>query len=314
RYRREHGRTGHLIVSSVEHSAVLAVAEHLQHTQGWQVSVLPVTSEGVVSPDTLAQAIRPNTALVSIMHGNNEIGTLQPIEALGQICRSKGVYFHTDAVQTLGKLPLDLSCLPVDYVTGSAHKIYGPKGIGLLWVHPEAVTPDPLFFGGSQQGGLRPGTENVAAVIGFCQAFELCCQRMRLETPRLHTLQDRLMSAIEALFPNQVVINGPLSPQSRVPGNVHLSIVTDSSNPLGKRPQTPSNIGESLVLKLDLKGFALASGSACHSGALTPSHVVLALGKSEALARATLRISMGQSTSEDDVDRLISALAEVLAS
>jgi cysteine desulfurase len=365
RYHHEHGRPGHLVVSAIEHSAVLAVADHLEHRQGWRVTRCPVTAEGVVLPEVLQAALTPETALVSIMHGNNEIGTLQPIAELGAICRAQGVGFHTDAVQTFGKLPLDLSHLPIDYLSASGHKMYGPKGVGLLWVHPDAPKPEPTMFGGSQQNALRPGTENVAGVIGFAKAFELSLARMADETPRLRALQQLLIQGLQAHLPNRVVINGPLSPQQRVPGNVHISVVSekdvarppsatgtslvqlDVAHPPSAtgtslaqldvaRPPSATGTslaqldvacppsatgtslvqpieGESLVLKLDLKGFAVASGSACHSGALTPSHVVLALGQSDALARATVRISMGQATTASDVDHLITALVEILA-
>jgi cysteine desulfurase len=275
----------HLITSAIEHAAVLQPCQYLaQH--GWTLTTLPVDAQGRVSPDDLQQALRPETVLVSIMHGNNEVGTLQPIQVLGQICRDAGVLFHTDAVQTAGKLPLDLGQLPIDYLTLSAHKVYGPKGVGALYMHPNALRPEPLLFGGGQESGLRSGTEAVAAIVGLAKAFSLAHEAMATETPRLHALQQQFITAIQAQVP-AAQINGPLDPSERVPGNVHLSF--DHTQ------------GEALVLKLDLAGIAASSGSACHSGALTPSHVVLALGKSSALAMGTLRLSMGRSTTWEDL-------------
>jgi len=292
-----HGKPGHLIISAIEHDAITKPAAHLAN-QGWEVSILPVSSEGVIALTDLEAALRPNTALVSIMHGNNEMGSLQPIDAIGQLLRSKNILFHCDAVQTAGKLPLDLSTLPIDYLTVSAHKLYGPKGIGLFYRHPNAPKPTPLVFGGEQEDGLRSGTENVAGIVGFAKAFELADQEMAIETPRLRALPERLISGVLANIP-QAELNGPRDVQQRVPGNVHFSF--------------PPGEGEALVLQLDLHGIGASTGSACKTASIEPSKIILALGKSEAIARATVRFSMGRSTTEADIDQTIAVLTKITA-
>ncbi|MGE0200923.1 MAG: cysteine desulfurase family protein [Candidatus Melainabacteria bacterium] len=286
----------HLIVSAIEHAAVLNAARHLE-AEGWTLTLLPVNTDGVVSLSDLDAALRPDTALVSVMAGNNEVGSLQPVEAIGALLRERGVLFHTDAVQVFGKLPLDLATLAVDYLSASAHKIYGPKGIGLLYCRPGAPAPTPLVFGGGQEQGLRSGTENVAAAVGFAEAARLAHTAMAEETPRLRRLQQQLMVAIEAQVPG-AVINGPHEVALRVPGNVHCSF--------------PPGEGEALVLHLDLAGIAASSGSACHSAVIEPSRVLLAMGKSEAEARATVRFSLGKSNTEADIPVIAAACAKVV--
>ena len=285
----------HLITSAIEHSAVLNPCRYLEQ-HGWLLTVLPVDEQGFVLPENLEQAIRPETALVSIMHGNNEIGTVQPLEALGRICRNAGVLFHADAVQTAGKLPLNLNQLPVDYLSISGHKVYGPKGIGALYVAPESLTPEPLILGGGQESGLRAGTEPVANIVGLVKAFELASDTMEVESVRLRQLQAQFLSALDKELPS-AELNGPFDVSHRVPGNIHLSFEHTE--------------GESLVLKLDLAGIAASSGSACHSGALTRSRVVLALGKSEAKAKGTLRLSMGKRTTWADLETVLERLVSI---
>lgn len=292
-----HRTPGHLIISAIEHDAVAKPAAYLA-SQGWDITVLPVSSDGVIALKDLEKALRPDTALVSIMHGNNEMGSLQPITDIGNICRAQKVLFHCDAVQTAGKLSLDLAQLPIDYLSASAHKIYGPKGLGLFYSHPDAPRPVPLVFGGGQEGGLRSGTENVAGIAGFAKAFELAVAEMPTETPRLRALQERLISGILANIP-QAELNGPRDVQARVPGNVHVSF--------------PPGEGEALVLQLDLHGIGASTGSACKTAAIEPSKIILALGKSEAIARATVRFSLGRSTTEADIDQTIAVLTKITA-
>lgn len=291
---RERGR--HLITTQIEHVAVAEAFERLER-QGWEVTWLPVDGEGFVSVEALENAIRPDTILASIIYGNNEIGTLQPIEILGKLLRERGVLFHTDAVQTAGKLPLSMKTLPVDYLTLSAHKIYGPKGVGALYLRKGAPRPQALLVGGGQENALRAGTENLSGIAGLAQALKLATESMSEGSVRLRELQGFLIEGIEAAVPS-AVLNGPREVMRRVPGNVHFSF--------------PPAEGESLVLHLDLKGIAVSSGSACHSRVIEPSRIVKALGKSDAVARATVRFSIGRHTTRADLERVIEILPGIL--
>jgi cysteine desulfurase len=286
----------HVVISSIEHAAVDQACRALE-TMGWEISRLPVDADGFVSPDDLAAALRPDTVLASIIHGNNEIGTLQPLEDLGQGLRHRDVLFHVDAVQTVGKLPFNLADLPVDYLSLSAHKLYGPKGVGALYIKKGAPQPLPLLWGGGQEGDLRSGTENLAGIVGLAKALELSVKAMDAETPRLRDLQERLISGIEQAIP-EAVLNGPRDVQMRVPGNVHFSF--------------PPYEGEALVLRLDLKGIAVSSGSACHSAVIEPSRIIRALGKPDAVARSTIRFSMGRTTTVEEIRHLLEVLPEIL--
>ncbi len=286
----------HLITTQIEHAAVDAPCASLE-TQGWSITRLPVDTEGFVSPDALAAAIRPDTVLASIIHGNNEIGTIQPIETLGSILRERGVLLHVDAVQTLGKLPIDLAHCPVDYLSLSGHKLYGPKGVGALYIRSGSPLPLPSLWGGGQEQGLRPGTENLAGIVGLAKALEIATEQMATDTPRLAELQAQFIQAVLAAVP-QAVLNGPSDLRLRVPGNVHFSF--------------PPVEGEALVLRLDLKGIAVSSGSACHSAVIEPSRIVKALGKSDEVARSTIRFSMGRSTTAAELDRVVNILPEIL--
>jgi cysteine desulfurase len=287
----------HLITTSVEHAAVSNACEGLQ-AQGWEITWLPVDAEGFVSVDAVQAALRPETVLVSIIHGNNEIGTIQPVEAIGKMLRERGVLFHIDAVQTVGKLPIALDTLPVDYLTLSAHKIYGPKGVGALYVRHGVPVPAPMVVGGGQEGNRRSGTENLPGIIGLAKALELTMAMMPEETPRLRSLQEAFIVDVLVNIPD-AVLNGPRDVSRRVPGNVHFSF--------------PPGEGEALVLHLDLKGIAASSGSACHSAVIEPSRIVKALGKPDELARATVRFSLGRSTTREDLSRVMAVLPEVVA-
>lgn len=295
----------HIITTRIEHPAVEAPCTHLEQ-QGWEITRLDVDPEGFVSPQDLEAAIRPETILVSILHGNNEMGTLQPVVDLGSTCRQKGVLFHTDAVQTVGKLPLDLASLPVDYLSFSGHKLYGPKGIGGLYVSSAAPLPEPLLYGGGQEQGLRSGTENVAAIVGLAKALEQCVLNMATETPRLHELQTFFIETMEKTFEgtgHRAILNGPRDVCKRVPGNVHFSFTCNN----GAVPE-----GEALVLQLDLKGICVSSGSACHSAVIEPSKIIQALGKSRAEATSTVRFSMGRDTTREDLEKVAGVMPGIL--
>lgn len=286
----------HLITTSMEHAAVANACEKLE-AQGWSVTWLPVDEEGFVAPETLTAAIRPDTVLTSIIHGNNEIGTIQDIQTLGEILKAKKVPFHVDAVQTIGKLPFNLTELPIDYLSLSGHKIYGPKGIGALYVRNDAALPTPLIVGGGQENNIRSGTENLAGIVGLAKALELATQQMEQETTRLRQLQTQLIEMIQTLAPD-AILNGPGDVSKRVPGNVHFSF--------------PPGEGEALVLHFDLKSIAVSSGSACHSEVIEPSRIVKALGKSDAIAKATVRFSLGKSNTDTDIQRIAEILPGIL--
>lgn len=294
-------RGRHILVSAIEHPAVLEPCRYLEES-GWRITHLPVDTEGFIHPETLRQAIRPGeTVLASIMHGNNEIGTVQNIAALGDILREYDILFHTDAVQTVGALPIDLSVLPVDYLSLSGHKFYAPKGIGALYVRRGACQPVPLLYGGGQESGLRSGTENLPAIVGLAEALSLCAGKMSTESTRLHELQRYFIDRVRhCMLSNGITaaLNGPEDLNRRLPGNVNFSF--------------PPFEGESLVLRLAFKGIAVSSGSACHSEKIEPSHVVLALGKSSEIARSTLRFSFGRTTTQEDLERTVSALSGIL--
>lgn len=285
-------RSGHLVVSSVEHHAVLDTAAFLEKL-GFAVTRLPVDAYGRVDPARVAEALRPDTILVSVMHGNNEVGTVQPIEAIGRICRERGVLFHTDAVQTVGYLPVDLRELPVDLLSLSAHKFHGPKGAGALVVR-RGVRLEPLVHGGGQERGRRAGTENVAGLVGMARALEIACQRRAHDTPRLARLRDRLIAGLLSV-PGVHLAGHPVE---RLPGNVHVCIEGVES--------------ESLLLQLDLHGVAASAGSACTSGSLVPSHVLRAMGVPETLVRGSLRLTLGRGNTEEEIDYLLDLLPALI--
>jgi cysteine desulfurase len=286
----------HIIVSAIEHSAVTNPAKYLQ-AMGWEVTFLPVTADGVVELDTLQAACRPDTVLVSVMHGNNEVGSIQPIQAMGQLLQARGIAFHTDAVQTAGKLPINLADLAVDYLSISSHKLYGPKGGGALFVRASAPKPSPLLFGGGQEEKLRSGTENVATCVGLAEALRLCQDKLATETPRLRALQAQWLEQLPKAIPT-AVLNGPALAEHRVPGNLNFSF--------------PPIEGEALVLNLDLKGIGVSSGSACHTGKIEPSHVVMALGRSVPEGRSTIRFSLGRASTQAHLTRVLDVLPAIV--
>jgi cysteine desulfurase len=287
------GQGDHVVTTQVEHKAVLQACQYLEK-QGFRVTYLPVDQYGVVDPGDVARAITGQTVLVSVMFANNEVGTVQPIAEIGRICQERGVTFHTDAVQAVGKLPVDVAELGVDLLSLSAHKFYGPKGIGALYVR-QGVKIDPLLHGGHQEWGRRAATENVAGIVGLGRAIELRREEMAAEVDRLTALRKRLHEGIVARI-DHVYLNG--HPTRRLPGT--LSLCFDYVE------------GEGIIMGLDLAGIAVSSGSACTSASLEPSHVLLAMGVQPATAQGSIRFSLGRENTEEDVDHVLEALPPVV--
>ena len=290
---REVGRGAHLIVSAIEHHAVLHAAAYLQRC-GFTLTHLPVTSTGLVRPDALRAALRPDTALVSVMYANNELGTVQPLAALGAICREAGVIFHTDAVQAPGCLPLDVEALNVDLLSLTAHKFYGPKGVGVLYVRRDTPLL-PQMNGGGQERRRRAGTENVPGIVGLAAALTRAEAGRSAYTARMAYLRDRLIDGLLARIP-QSWLNGDR--EQRLPTNAHLGFACVE--------------GESVLLLLDQAGICASSGSACTSGALEPSHVLLALGLEPDAANGSVRFTLGHSISEAEVDYVLAVLPPMI--
>ncbi|MDR7433572.1 MAG: cysteine desulfurase NifS [Armatimonadota bacterium] len=283
---------GHIITTRIEHHAVLEPCRFLE-SRGFEVTYLPVDRYGLVDPDEVRRAIRPDTILISVMHANNEIGTIEPIEEIGEIAREHGIPFHTDATQTVGILPVHVDALKVDLLSMSAHKRYGPKGVGALYVR-QGTPIAPILRGGSQERNRRAGTENVPAIVGFGKAMEIAQEVMAEEAATLTRLRDRFITALLSL--GEVTLNG--HPTCRLPNNVNVSFKGMDS--------------ESILLALDLRGVAASSGSACTSGTLEPSHVLEAIGLPPEIAAGTVRFSMGRATTEEDLDYVVEALSEIL--
>lgn len=294
---RLYAKPQHMIISSVEHSAI-AETVHLLELWGWQVTHLQVDAKGRANPDDLKAALQDNTVLVSVVYGQSEVGTVQPITELGNIARSMGVLFHTDAVQVAGRLPIDVQKLPVDLLSISSHKIYGPQGAGALYV-PRYVELVPLLGGGGQEMRLRSGTQAVPAIAGFGVAAELAAQEMPTETPRLIKLRDRLfaqLNDIPGLIPTGDRIN-------RMPHHVSFCLEYADGEKLS---------GKTLVRQMNLAGIGISAGAACHSGKLSPSPILLAMGYSENAALGAIRMTVGRETTEADVDWTAMVLRQVL--
>ncbi len=286
------GERKHLITSSVEHSSVLEPIRWLKKF-GFTVTELPVDPTGRVSPGDLAEAITAETLLVSIMTANNETGSIQPIRELARVAHENGALFHTDATQAIGKIPVDVADLDVDFLSLSGHKIYGPKGVGALYIR-KGIEIDPLLHGGEQERGLRAGTENVLGIVGLGRAAELAGQHLA-GMEEVRRLRDRLEDGIRALVP-EARLNG--HPTQRLPNTVNMTL--------------PGYRGESVVLALDQQGICISSGSACHSGSPAPSHVLRAMGLSDEEVHCSVRISLGAGTTEEEVDRTLAVLDETL--
>jgi len=282
----------HIITTKIEHQAVLKTCEFLEK-QGFKVTYLDVDEEGIVNLDNLKRAIKKETVLVSIMTANNEIGTIQPIKEIGSICREKGVYFHTDAVQALGSLKLDVEDMNIDLLSISAHKIYGPKGIGALYIR-KGIKIDNLIHGGGQERARRAGTENVAYIAGFGKAVELAYENFDKNNEKIKKLRDRLIEGILKIENSR--LNG--ARENRLPNNANFSFKGVN--------------GEDLILALDFAGICASSGSACTSGSLKPSHVLLALGNDEDLAKGSLRLTLGNDSTEEDVDFIIETIKPII--
>jgi cysteine desulfurase len=284
---------GHIITSAIEHHAVLdscwALAEN-----GFEVTFLPVDGDGFVDPDDVKKAIRRNTILITIMHANNEIGTIEPVPEIGRIAREHGIAFHTDAVQTAGYIPLNVDGLYADLISISAHKIYGPKGAGALYIR-EGSRVESLFHGGGQETNIRPGTENLPGIVGLGKAAEIAVRDQAEESRKCKQLRDRLIRGLEERMPG-VRINGRR--QERLPQNVNVSFTGSK--------------GECILLALDQRGIAVSAGSACSSSSRRLSHVLEAIGLSEEEGAATVRMTLGRSTTVDDIDYVLDVLTDIM--
>ena len=283
----------HLITSAIEHHAVLDVAEYLRDN-GWQVTFLGVDSHGLVDPDDVSKAITPETFLVSVHHVNNELGTIEPVKEIGAICREMGVLFHTDAVQSFGKIPVNVDDLNIDLLSLSSHKIYGPKGVGALYIR-RGVKIKPRAHGGGQESSIRTGTENLPAIVGLAKAVQICEAEMDDEAIRLTGYRDRLHQGLAERI-GDVHLNG--HPEKRLPGLLNLSF--------------PGLEGESLLLAMDLEGIAVSSGSACSAGSLDPSHVLLGIGLDREVAQSTIRFSLGRANDAEDIERTIDIVPPIV--
>ena len=262
--------------------------------EGFTVTRLDVHENGIVLPEEVEAAIGPDTCLVTVMYANNEIGTIQPIEAIGKICREKGVLFHTDAVQAAGHLPIDVKKQNIDLLSLSAHKFHGPKGAGVLYAR-KGVPLTPLIEGGAQERGKRAGTENLPAIMGMAAALEEACENMEANQERISSLRDQLIQGLSQIPPS--ILNGDA--HNRLPGNVSFCFEGIE--------------GESLLLLLDDKGICASSGSACTSGSLDPSHVLLAIGRPHEIAHGSLRLTLSEETTEEEIQYTINAVAQVVS-
>lgn len=283
----------HIITTSVEHHAVLHTCQWLE-TQGFLVTYLPVDEYGQVSAAQVEEAITDKTILITIMAANNEIGTLMPIAQIAQVAKARGVLMHTDAVQAMGAIPIDVEAWGVDLLSLSAHKFHGPKGIGLLYIRT-GIKLDNLIHGGAQERGRRAGTENLAAIVGMGEAIEIAAASCQSNAKRLSGLRDDLIKRLHEKIPD-IRLNG--HPTQRLPGNVNISVRYIE--------------GEALLLRLDLAGIAASSGSACTSGSLDPSHVLLAIGLPHEIAHGSLRFSLSDQSKQSDVDEVVKVLPGIV--
>lgn len=282
----------HIVSTTFEHHAVLHTLEKLKK-QGFEITLLDVHSNGVVTSQQVAEAIREDTCLVTVMYANNEIGTIQPIGEIGAVCREKSVLFHTDAVQAVGHLHIDVKAQQIDLLSLSAHKFHGPKGVGALYVR-RGIPLETVISGGGQERGKRAGTENVPAIMGMAAALEEACTGMEENSRKLTLLRDRLIAGLNQIPYSE--LNGAKEP--RLPGNVNFCFEGIE--------------GESLLLLLDEKGICASSGSACTSGTLDPSHVLLAIGRPHEVAHGSLRLSLGEEMTEKEIDSIIEAVTDVV--
>ncbi|MBR4658750.1 MAG: cysteine desulfurase NifS [Clostridia bacterium] len=282
----------HIITTAVEHHAVLHTCQMLEK-QGFEVTYLPVDEYGMVTVDQVREAMRDDTVLVTVMFANNEVGTIMPIPEIGALCHERKVFFHTDAVQAVGHLPIDVKAMNIDMLSMSAHKFHGPKGVGALYLRKGIVLP-PLIYGGAQERNRRAGTENVPGIVGMGKAIELACTDLDKKMASMSALRDKLITELPKRIP-EIKLNG--HPTKRLPNNVNFSIKYIE--------------GESILLMLDLNGIAASSGSACTSGSLDPSHVLLAMGLTHEVAHGSVRMTLCDETTEEDVDYVLEVLPKV---
>ena len=285
------GKGDHIITSSIEHHAVLHTCKYLEKN-GFKVTYLPVSKDGIVNPADVEKAITPQTILITIMHANNEIGTIQPIEEIGKIAKEKQITFHTDAVQTAGKIPVNVDALGVSMLSVSAHKIYGPKGVGALYLR-KGTAIEPQLHGGGHERNIRSSTENVPGIVGFGKASELAKERLPHES-NLTALRDSLIKGVLEI--EDSYLNG--HPTKRLPNNANFRFSFIE--------------GESMILNLDMKGVAASTGSACSSTSLEPSHVLMAVGLRPEEAHGSLRLTLGRENTQEDVDYVISVLPDIV--
>jgi cysteine desulfurase len=284
----------HIITTAIEHKAVLASYQHLAE-EGFLISIIPVNANGLVDPSDIAAAIMPSTVLVSVMHANNEIGTIQPLAEISQITRKRRILLHTDAAQSLGSLPFHVDHLGVDLASFSGHKIYGPKGIGALYIRRGTIRPVPQIVGGAQEYGLRPGTSNVPGIVGFGQAAAILAEQRHIDTRRIAGLRDQLLAMLGSIVPD-LRVNGSLT--RRLPGNLNIAI--------------PGAEADELIEYLP--GLAISSGSACSTGQPDPSHVLTAIGLDRASARSSIRIGVGRGTTTHDIQAAVQQISEAVHS
>lgn len=283
----------HIITTTVEHHAVLHTCEFLEK-QGFEVTYVPVDEFGMVNPDDIEKAITDKTILVSVMFANNEIGTINPIKEIGAVCRKKGVYFHTDAVQATGAVKIDVEEMNIDLLSMSAHKFHGPKGVGALYIK-KGVKIENLIHGGAQESGRRATTENVAGIIGMAQALSEACENMEEKTKKLIAMRDKIIDTVLETIP-YTRLNGHR--EKRLPNNTSFCFRYIE--------------GESLLLSLDMLGFVVSSGSACTSGSLDPSHVLLGIGLPHEIAHGSLRASLSEFTTQEEIDSFLKALPPIV--
>ena len=287
------GKGNHIITSAIEHPAVEETCKYLEKN-GYTVTYLPVGEDGIVKMEDLKESTREDTILITIMHANNEIGTIQPIKEIGALAREKGILFHTDAVQSVGKIPVNVEDMNVDLLSISAHKLHGPKGVGALYIR-KGVRIDPLFHGGGHERGVRPGTENIPGIVGLGKACQLAEENLDKNMEYVASLRDQLIKGVLGSI-EQSFLNG--HPTKRLPNNANFRF--------------SSIEGESLILQLDFKGINASTGSACSSNKLEPSHVLMAIGLEEVDAHGSLRISLGKENTPKDIDSSIVVIKEVV--
>lgn len=288
------GATKHIITTNIEHEAVLNACQALEK-EGVAVTYLPVNREGIITVEQVEDAIRPHTALITVMHANNELGSVQPLEQIGKLAAQRDIYFHTDAVQSAGKIPLNVKTLGVDLLSISGHKLYAPKGVGALYIRGGSRVQQ-FFYGGHHQRGFRPGTENVPGIVGIGKAAELARLSLQADAARVSALRDKLESGLAARIPHSH-INAAAAPRTFNTTNLTF----------------PGIEGEALVIALDLKGICVSTGAACSSGAVEPSHVLTAIGLSAEDARASIRFSLGRHTTESEIHYALEAVPAAVA-